>query len=149
MAKKKKIRIVALGVVRQGDKLLLAESYDAVKQETFYRPLGGAIEFGEYGQQTVAREFVAEINEAITDIRYLGTLENVFTFNGQPGHEIIRVYDGVLVNPAVYTREVIERENDHSEFLPARWLPISLFRRGEAILYPTGLLDLLLEKGVF
>ena len=28
-----------------------------------------------------------------TDVRFLGTLESRFTFNGTPGHEIVLVYD--------------------------------------------------------
>jgi hypothetical protein len=41
------IRPVALCVFRNNDGILVFEGYDDVKGETFYRPPGGGIEFGE------------------------------------------------------------------------------------------------------
>jgi 8-oxo-dGTP pyrophosphatase MutT (NUDIX family) len=139
-----RIRPLALCIIRRGSTILVAEGRDVVKQEAFYRPLGGRIEFGEYGHQTVVRELLEEIGEAVTDLRYLGTLENVFTYNGETGHEICRVYDGVFVNEAVYQRESLEGRDDDEHLFTARWLPLEFFRRGQAPLYPDGLLDLLL-----
>lgn len=145
MSKKRKPRIrpLAICVFRHEDRILVGEGYDEVKRETFYRPIGGGIEFGEYGHETVAREVMEEIKEAVMDVRYLGTLENVFVFRGQPGHEIIRVYDGVFVDGDVYKREIIDREDDFREQHIARWMPLDFFRRGEAPLYPDGLLEMM------
>lgn len=42
------IRPLAICVFRHAGRILVAEGTDEVKGETFYRPLGGAIEFGEY-----------------------------------------------------------------------------------------------------
>lgn len=148
-ARKKKaarIRPLALCHIRRGDAILVSEHDDVVKPERFYRLMGGAIEFGEYGPQTVARELLEEIHEEITDIRYLGTLENIFVYNGEPGHEICLIYDAVFVNEAVYTRELIEGRDDHNALIIARWMPLDFFRRGQAPLYPDGLLDLLLKQ---
>lgn len=147
MAKNKKvsaIRPLALVIIRRGDAILVAEGYDSARQETFYRPLGGRIAFGEYGHQTVARELLEEIAEPITDVRYLGTLENVFVYNGEIGHEICRIYDAVFVSEAVYERAALQGTDDGEVLFTARWLPLDYFRRGKAPLYPDGLLDLLL-----
>jgi 8-oxo-dGTP pyrophosphatase MutT (NUDIX family) len=146
MGKKKsgKIRPVALAIIRRGDTILVSEGYDDLKQQTFYRPPGGGIEFGEHGHETVVRELLEEIGEAVTDVRYLGTLENIFIYNGQTGHEICRVYDAVFVNEANYQRETLEGEDDGQSLYTARWMPLGDFRRGKAPLYPDGLLDLLL-----
>ena len=77
-------------------------------------------------------------------MKYLGTLENVYVFNGTPGHEIIRIYDGVLKNPALYEMpEIIGREMDIDVTFRAVWKPIDEFGAGKSILYPTGLLELL------
>ena len=38
--------------------------------------------------------------------RFLFTLENIFTFNGEPGHEIVMVYDGRLVDEKLHEQEV-------------------------------------------
>lgn len=146
MGKKKgrKIRPLALAIIRRGDAILVAEGHDDIKQQTFYRPMGGGIEFGEHGHETVVREIQEEIGEAVTDVRYLGTLENIFTYNGQTGHEICRVYDAVFVNETVYQQETLEGEDDGKSLFTARWMPLDFFRRGKAPLYPDGLLDLLL-----
>lgn len=140
-----KIRPLAICVFRHGGTILAAEGYDAVKQETFYRPLGGRIEFGETGVQTVTRELREEIGADVADLRYLGTLENIFVYNGQPGHEIVLVYDGALADKSLYERESIEGREDEGELLfMARWKSLEDFRGKDAPpLYPHGLLDLL------
>ena len=56
------IRPLAICLFSRGDQILVAEGFDPVKDETFYRPLGGAIEFGERAVQTLARE-LSEIGE--------------------------------------------------------------------------------------
>ena len=50
---KNNIRPIAVCVVRNNDNILVFEGYDPVKKETFYRPLGGAIEFGEHSKSAV------------------------------------------------------------------------------------------------
>ena len=143
MAKKARIRPIALCVFRYDDQILVGEGYDEVKRETFYRPIGGGIEFGEYAQGAVMREVMEEIKQALTDVQYLGTLENIFVFNGKPGHEIILIYEAVFADKTVYERETIAREDDHHNLRLTRWLPLAFFERGEAPLYPEGLLELL------
>ncbi len=69
----------------------MSEGYDAVKRERYYRLLGGTIEFGELGADAVVREFREELGVEMTVRHYLGTLENLFTFEGEPGHELVRI----------------------------------------------------------
>jgi 8-oxo-dGTP pyrophosphatase MutT (NUDIX family) len=140
-----KIRPLAICVFRHENRIFAAEGYDQIKQQTFYRPLGGKIEFGEYGHQTIARELDEEIQQAVKDIRYLGALENIFTFNGQQGHEIVLIYDGAFVDQSMYTRESINGRDDDELLFVAYWKPLDFFQRGEAPLYPDGLVDLLLK----
>jgi 8-oxo-dGTP pyrophosphatase MutT (NUDIX family) len=142
--KKRKIRVLALAVIRRGDAILVAEGRDDVKQQAFYRPMGGGIEFGETGEQAAVREICEETGEVVTVLRYLGTLENIFTYNGQAGHEICRVYEAVFASEAAYQRETLEGTDDDEHLFTARWMPLDDFRRGAAPLYPDGLLDLLL-----
>jgi hypothetical protein len=76
-------------------------------------------------------------------LKYLGMLENIFTFNGEPGHEIVLIYDGALKEPGLYDRsEIVGKEADVEEFR-AIWKNITEFGQGKSILYPTGLLELL------
>ena len=72
--KKDAIRAIAICVFRHGDKILAAEGFDSIKQQTFYRPLGGTIEFGEHSSETVRRELLEELGAEVTNLRYLGTL---------------------------------------------------------------------------
>jgi 8-oxo-dGTP pyrophosphatase MutT (NUDIX family) len=146
LSKKDRIRALALAIIWHGDQILVAEGYDALKDQTFYRPMGGAIEFGEYGRAAVAREFMEEINEAITVRRYLETFENVFTYNGETGHEIVRLYECEFANKAVYERETMQGEDDNKTLFTTRWLSLSYFQQGNAPLYPDGLLELLLSR---
>jgi len=139
------VRPLAVCVFCHKKRIFVAEGYDAVKQETFYRPLGGRIEFGEYGHQTVARELQEEIGQAVTDMRYLGTLQNVFTYNGEKGHEIVLIYDGVFADPAMYEAEAVEGHEDGDLLFVATWKKLKFFRQGKAPLYPDGLLDMLME----
>ena len=139
-----KIRPLAICIFRKNDRILVAEGYDPVKNEHFYRPLGGGIEFGEYSEQTIRRELMEEIGAEVCELKYLGTLENVYVFNGTPGHEIIRIYDGVLKDAELYELpEIIGREMDIDVTFRAVWKPIDEFGAGKSILYPTGLLELL------
>jgi 8-oxo-dGTP pyrophosphatase MutT (NUDIX family) len=139
-----RIRPLAICIFRKNDRILVAEGYDPVKNEHFYRPLGGGIEFGEYSEQTIHRELWEEIGVEVRELKYIGTLENVYVFNGTPGHEIIRIYDGVLEDAELYeSPEIIGREMDIDVTFRAVWKGIDEFGAGKSILYPTGLLDLL------
>lgn len=45
MDKYKEIRPIVLGLCIKDNKLLVGEGYDKVKKQTFYRCLGGGIDF--------------------------------------------------------------------------------------------------------
>jgi len=142
MAARPRPRPIALAVIRHDDRLLVFEVADPVRGITGYRPLGGSIEFGERGHETVARELLEEIGAKLVDIRYLATLENIRQYLGRPGHEIVRVYEGRLSDASFYGRELIEGVEEDGEPLRCMWKPIAEFERGVP-LYPEGLLDVL------
>ncbi len=143
--KKPRIRPLALCVFQHDGCILASENYDPTKRETFYRPLGGGIEFGEQGIDAVAREIHEELAAGVRDLAYLGTLENIYTFNGKPGHEIVLIYDGSFVDPSLYGRESLKgREGAHA--FKAVWKHLSDFVPGHPPLYPDGLRDLLLSS---
>ena len=129
--KKKRIRPLAICVFRNDDRILVNEGYDPVKKQTFYRPLGGGIEFGEKAEDTVRRELMEEINVEVGEVRYLGTLESIFTFNGAMGHEIVMVFDGVLVNSGLYEQAVIVGEESDGEVFRATWKRLDEFGDGK------------------
>ena len=51
------IRTIAICLIHHQNQLLVMEGFDEVKHNTFFRPLGGTIEFGERGIETIARDF--------------------------------------------------------------------------------------------
>lgn len=142
-----KIRVIAICVFRNGNKILVSEGYDVVKQQAYYRPLGGTVEFGEYSDQAVAREIREEINAEVTDLRYLGTLENIFIYEGQKGHEIVQVYDGRFVDERFYEKNVILGVEKTAPFR-AVWVDVAKTGNGFPPLYPVGLAELLEETKV-
>ena len=137
------IRPVAICVFSHRGRILVSECYDPVKDEIFYRPLGGSIEFGERSMDAVIRELREELGAEVTDLRWLGVIENLFTFNGKPGHEIVMVYDGKFTNASLY-EQVFWREDDpaYGDCEPM-WKPLAFFEQGNAPLYPEGLFTLL------
>ncbi|MEW6406554.1 MAG: NUDIX hydrolase [Chloroflexota bacterium] len=137
------IRALAICVFRHGDKILVFEGYDPKKAQTFYRPLGGGIEFGERSDETICREIREEINAEVTDLKYLGTLENIFVFNGVTGHEIVQVYDGRLVNCGLYEQAEMSGFEANGGQFKALWKRLDEFSL-QTPLYPEGLLEILL-----
>lgn len=83
MDKYTEIRPIALGLAIKNNKLLVEEKFDKVKNQTFYRCLGGGIEFLEKSSDALKREFKEEINTDIVVKDFLGISENIFTFNGK------------------------------------------------------------------
>ena len=137
------IRPVALAVIRDGPRLLVRE-YRTAKGKRFYRPLGGAIHFGERGAEAVRREIREEIGEEIEGVRHLGTLENIFEREGQAAHWIVLLFDAEFVDRSRYASERIDGIEGDGERIEAQWIDIG--RPLEGPLYPDGLLKLLLQE---
>jgi len=137
------IRPIAICVFRNSDRILVFEGHDPVKGETFYRPLGGGIEFGESSEATVRRELKEEINVEVGDLRFLGVLENIFMFNGNSYHEIVMVFDGSLIDSGLYAQAEIHGKEANGDDIRALWKSLDEFASGHSILYPDGLLNLL------
>ena len=139
-----KVKAKAICLIQHADRLLVTEYHDEDKPNTYYyRPLGGTIEFGEYGSETVARELMEEIQAEIENIHYVGTLENIFVSNGEKAHQIMLVFTGSLADRSFYDKPVILAQEDNGQEFRAVWVPIEEFIQGQAILYPEGILDLL------
>lgn len=139
MDKFKEIRPIALGIAIKDGKILASRGYDKVKDAHFYRCLGGGIEFLEKSDATLKREFMEEIEANITVGEFLGVSENIFTFNGQTGHELILLYS-VKVDDASYKEHYfIEGDKDHI----VEWIDVDLVKSGKVLLYPTEVLKYL------
>lgn len=140
--RKEAIRTIAICVFRNGDRILVSEGVDSVKQESFYRPLGGMIEFGERGEECIRRELKEEINAEVSNLRYLGLLENIFVYEAERGHEIVLVYDGEFVDRSLYEKTVIFGDELGSP-IKAIWVNLNELGSTKPPLYPVGLAEIL------
>jgi 8-oxo-dGTP pyrophosphatase MutT (NUDIX family) len=136
MALSNSIRPIVLGLIQQGDRLFVAEGFDSTKQSTFYRALGGGIEFGETSLEALQREFQEEIQAELTNIVYLGCIENLFTYNSTQGHEIIQLYRCDFVDPKFYQLEQLTFSDDGHQYYTACWVDIPRCKSGEVCLVP-------------
>lgn len=117
-----------------------------MKGETFYRLLGGEIEFGESGAEAAAREIREEIGADLKNLEFRGVLENIFTYEGEPGHEIVLVYEAALEDETLYDRErwaALEKGKNGRALFDVLWKPVADFRKGPDRLYPAGLLEMI------
>lgn len=134
------VKAVAVAVLVDRGRLLVVELPDPVTGRTVYRPPGGEVAFGERGHETVQRAFREDFGIGLGDVRPLATLESIYRFAGRDGHELVLVYEATPADPGLWAQQrLISRRGEQS----AIWVPVDLFRRGEAHLLPDGLLPLL------
>lgn len=141
--KKEIIRPLVICIFRNDESILVAEGYDPVNEDYYYRPIGGEIEYGEKSAEALIREVREEIEADIFNLKYIGTVENIYTFGGEVGHEIVQVYDAAFIDTSFYTEELFEGKEDDGKIFKIKRLPISKFQNGELRLVPEGLLDLI------
>lgn len=136
-----RVRPIALALIRRDDELLVGRH--EAEGSVFYRPLGGGIEVGEYAEEAVAREIQEELGWTLDPIGRRGVFENIFTYRGEQGHEIVFVVEAAFADEAAYRQETFVAEDDQSPSILATWIPVSQLVGEEATLYPTGLVDFL------
>lgn len=135
-------RPVAVALLRRADHILVFDVPDSVKGIVGWRLPGGTIEFGERGNETVVREIREELGVEVIEPGYLGTVENIFTYAGVAGHELVRVYAARFADQRLYDRERFECIEANGVHFTCVWKAIADFRAGVP-LYPDGLLELI------
>lgn len=138
-----KIRAKAVCLFRNHGKILLAEGYDPIKDEHYVLPLGGGVDFGELSQVAAEREVQEEISAATKDFSLLGVSENIFSYNGKPGHEIVFVYEARFQDESLYQQEIIHGIETNGVPIVTRWFDIDRLRSGEIKFYPHGIVDMI------
>lgn len=95
--------VKAMAVVRRPcDGALLVSEYTGPDAAPFHRLLGGHVEFREYAADTIQREFLEEIGQALTDVQLLGVVENLFRWQDQDQHEVVFVFSARFHDAAAY-----------------------------------------------
>ncbi|WP_336922941.1 NUDIX hydrolase [Aquipuribacter sp. SD81] len=98
---KQRVRVLALAAARREDGRLLVQRGTDPAGGAFHRLVGGGVEFGETAAEALARELHEELGTRARVGEVLVWHENLFTFAGKPGHEVVAVCEAVLDDPAV------------------------------------------------
>lgn len=135
MEQEQKIRIKAMCLFLHKGRTLASKGFDEKRNETFYRVIGGTVDFREKSEDGVRREIREELGCEIENLELHKVIENIFEYNGNWGHEIVFLYKGDLSNKELYEQEKIHIVEPYAEF-DAEWIPIEDIRSGKSILYP-------------
>ena len=111
----------------------------------FHRLLGGSVELGERAIAAVVREIAEELEATMVEPELLGVVENVFTYDGEQGHEVVFVYAGRLAEGDVVPLEG-GWYDDVGVPMWVEWRPVDApVEGGDGVLplYPDGLGTLL------
>ncbi|WP_232824201.1 DNA mismatch repair protein MutT [Paraliobacillus zengyii] len=101
------------------------------------------MEYGETSSNELKREVLEEIGANITDVKFSGAIENIFTYNGDLGYEIVFVYDAEFVDKSFYEKPSFFGCEDNGVPFKVYWKPISDFKNEKILLVPEELLNLL------
>lgn len=134
-----KIRPNALIIIKKDNYVLASKGIDGDK--TFYRLMGGGIEFGELSSMTIKREIMEELNVEIINEEFLCSIENIFEFNSQQYHEITFLYKGDFSDKSMYEKQTIKRVDNDYEY--SEWVSIPEIKKGNIIFYPEKSIDYL------
>ncbi|MEV7609724.1 NUDIX domain-containing protein [Microbacterium sp. NPDC089320] len=130
------IRNIAVGLPVKDGHLLALEGRDDSRGLDFLRAIGGGIEFGETAVVALRREFMEELGVTLDGAEPLGVFENIFTYEGEPGHEIAHVF---AVTSAELDAVPLDAElRILDEGSPVRWVPIADIASGARVLFPEG-----------
>ena len=136
------IRAKVVCVFRNGNRILVVDAYDPTKQELFYCPPGGRIEFGETSEAALRREMREELGTEIENPELLGVLENLFTFDGNRGHEIVFVYNAELADRSLYSLDQFKGQESNGQSFNAIWLNLNMIGPETPPVYPDGLIEM-------
>ncbi|UYO96228.1 NUDIX domain-containing protein [Microbacterium sp. M28] len=135
------IRNISVGLpVKDGHVLVLAGRDHSVGAD-FHRAIGGGIEFGERADDALRREFMEELGVSLVGSGLLAVCENIFTYEGEPGHEIAHIFAVVCAELDAVPLDAELHVLDEGS--PVRWVPIDDLRDGVRPLYPAGALEAL------
>lgn len=139
-----KIRPISICLFRNGNRILVCENFDSVKQDYFCRPLGGGIEFGESSRAAMLREIEEEVGLEVENLRLIDVVENIFVCEGGQGHEVVFVYDAEFVDKSLYQQEEISGyEHEVNAHFKAKWFAVEEIQKCKVRLVPEGLVQLL------
>lgn len=138
-----KIRAKAVCLFRHQGRVLLAEGQDPVKDSHYLLPIGGGVDFGETSEAAAIREVKEEIGADAVDLTLLGVSENIFEYNGKPGHEIVFVYEGFFADKAFYQQDVVHGVESNGMPIMMRWIDQTAVLSDALTVFPDGIKGML------
>lgn len=135
----KTIRVIAIGLVWNDGRLLASEVATRDGTVIGVRPIGGSIEFGETREQALVREFMEELGAVVTVTGRWHAIENIYEYDGMPGHEIVFAADVAFADRSFYDRDEILYRIENGATIRAVWIDPAELRRRSIALYPAGL----------
>jgi 8-oxo-dGTP pyrophosphatase MutT (NUDIX family) len=125
---------------KTGDlELLATPGFDHQKQTPFFRLIGGHVEMGETAADAVLREIKEELGINMTIAKPLGWLENIFTYNGGVGHELIALFETRFTSPNDIQDAYHFTEHNQDGTIrtyTAAWVNIAAARQSSTPIYP-------------
>ena len=141
MEKQNRIRVKVLAWLQEDSRIFVVRMHDSEKGDDYYRPIGGSVEFGESTREALLREVKEELN---TQIHITGEpiiLENIFTCDGEQGHEIDYVYPSRFADPSFTRHKSYVLTEADGNIYEAGWIDLSRFVNDELRLVPEQLLE--------
>jgi 8-oxo-dGTP pyrophosphatase MutT (NUDIX family) len=143
---KDKIKVKALCLFQDEGEIFVSKSYDTVKKDYFYRPIGGTTEFCEYTIDTIKREILEEMKAEIKNVTLEKIWESIFVCDGIHGHEIVFLYRADFVDKKNYERKKYTIIESNGAQVEASWIRIKEFEERKLRLVPEALLEYLKIK---
>ncbi|MGV8883265.1 MAG: NUDIX domain-containing protein [Rhodoglobus sp.] len=132
------IRNISVGLPIRDGRVLVLDGVDSVTGKVFHRAIGGGIEFGETAEAALRREFVEELGVSLGRVTLLDVAENIFEYEGEPGHEIAHIFgvESVEIDAIPLDAELHVLD----EGSPVRWVSID---GSDRPFYPEGVARIL------
>jgi 8-oxo-dGTP pyrophosphatase MutT (NUDIX family) len=140
MKKQLRIRVKSLAWIEDQGMLFVVKMTDKIKKDDFYRSIGGSVEFGELAIDTVCREVHEELDTTVEITGDPLILENIFTCDGDPGHEIDYFYPCRFVDESFYERKIFILSEADGSHWDAMWVKLEDCLKGTIRLVPETLL---------
>lgn len=134
MATNHRPKLKSMAIIRHTDRILATPGVDTQTGQKFYRLLGGHVEMGETTAQALIRELREELGiSAALSPAPVAWIENIFTYNGEVGHEVIALYHATLASDDLHeTYPILDVPDLHAE-----WVNIPAILSGATVIYPT------------
>ena len=130
-------------VERNHNEIFVSEGFDHVKNEFFYRPIGGSVEFGETAKEALLREVNEETGKDIQVEEEFKVFECIFSFNGEKRHEVVYIFKGEFEDDEINNLDEFWLTESNGENVKCLWINKELFRKNRLKLVPEILVNIM------